>query len=144
MKTAESNNTLERLTDHIRKCVPKLRSIEVGQVFFSSFYGYIQATIINKYSENLYAVYGFDLKEGFPRNNYYPRDLKLVGKKPMLNDVLEWLKGIDCEIHSINKYGMMHDRKWELICQWDLSKDYLKDQKQATIEHLYNLIKNDE
>ena len=61
------------------------------------------------------------------------------GKEPMLNDVLEWLKGLDIETHSINKYGLFHDRNWNGSNYWDMSSPYLKDQSQQLIYWLLTL-----
>lgn len=61
------------------------------------------------------------------------------GKEPLLSDVLEWMKGLHTEIHSINKYGHFHDRVWNGIYSWDLSKPYLKEQNQELIDYLCTL-----
>lgn len=135
---------IKLLTHNIRKVISRLTKIEVGQIFYSSYYGNITATKIKYIGDGKYDIYGFSDSDGLPRNNYYPRDLELVGKEPMLNDVLEWLKGIDTRIHSINKYGTIHDTDWCNICSWDLSKPYLKDQPKETIDYLFKLLPENE
>lgn len=82
---------IQKLTDLIKSNIKELTKIEVGQVFNSKYYGHIVATKVTHLSEGKYSIYGFDIKEGLPRDNYYPRDLDLVGKEPMLNNVLHFL-----------------------------------------------------
>jgi hypothetical protein len=79
---------IQKLTDIIKLNIKELTEIKVGQVFNSKYYGDIVATKVTYLSEGKYSIYGFDIKEGLPRDNYYPRDLDLVGKEPMLNNVL--------------------------------------------------------
>lgn len=136
---------LKELTDLIRSEIKELTAIEVGQIFNSKIYGNIVATRIEQHTANTYSIYGFDVKEGLPRNNYYPRDLELVGKEIMLNNVLYWhsLNGRNKYSHFDVSYGegyfMIYDGKKNGSLLWDFSKPYLKDQSEELIKFLCDL-----
>ena len=44
---------IESLSNEIRKALPYLTNIEVGQIFYSSYYGNIIATRVNKLKINV-------------------------------------------------------------------------------------------
>jgi len=82
---------------------------------------------------------------------YNLSDFILIGKEPMLNDVLEWLKSIS---EYTDKYCItiggdflkmnFIQSSFELINshtnpRWDMSKPYLKDQSTELIEWLSTL-----
>lgn len=128
--------TLKLLIEDIHKELPSLLKIEKGQIFNSQYYGNIVATIITKHSEAVYSIYGFDEKEGLPRDCYYPRDLKLVGKSPCLNDILAYLakKGLKIELE--------HDGNiiWiNTTILWDVRIPLLQKQAESTIEKIFAL-----
>jgi hypothetical protein len=141
----------ELLKQKIQEAIPKLMAIEIGQIFHSKYYGNIIATKVKKHSQNTYSIYGFDTIEGLPRDNYYPIDLKLVGKEPMLNDILGWLKSISeyTDEYCITIGGdflkmNFIQSSFELINlhtnpRWDMSKTYLKEQNQELINYLCTL-----
>jgi hypothetical protein len=126
-------NNLDKLKEAIYKALPRLTKIKVGQRFHSNFYGEIIATRIDRYSDNKCAVYGFDVKQGLPRDNYYPRDLTLLGQEPQLNDVLEW-------INKEPKANILVIIRFCDTFKWDLSKPLLKDQSQELIDYLTSLV----
>ncbi len=136
---------LKELTDLIRSEIKELTAIEVGQIFKSKFDGNIVATRIEQHTANTYSIYGFDVKEGLPRNNCYPRDLELVGKEIMLNNVLHWHskksrnKYSHFEVSNGEGYFVIYDEEEAESKAWDLSKPYLKDQSEETIKFLCNL-----
>lgn len=118
---------------HIKSKIKRLNFIEVGQIFHSVYYGNIIATKVTKY-DNGYYIYGFDETEGLPRGNYYPQQLDLIGKKPVLSDVL------DCFVNlSFHKTSKETKQKLILDC-WNYSKPYLEDQDEITISFLCTLI----
>ena len=137
-------NKLKELTDAIRNALPRLMVIEKGQIFHSKYYGDIVATRIGKHSEKVCSIYGFDLKDGLPRDNYYPRDIELVGKNPQLNDVLEWFLSIKNDSMLFTStcgnifLGLHKDKQI-----WDLSKPFLKDQSEDLINFLHSIIKDE-
>ena len=131
---------LSKLKEAIQLVIPSLTDIGKGQIFESQFYGRIVATKVTQHSTSTWSIYGFDEKDGLPRDCYYPRDLKFVGKDIMLHHVLDWIKGLRTEIHSINKYGHFHDRNWNGICSWNFKDPYLKDQNQELIDYLFDTL----
>jgi len=141
----ENPNYIE-LSAKIYTQLDRLIAIEVGQVFNSQYYGDIVATRVVRInlSSAIYSIYGFDIEKGDPRSVTYPTECKLVGKPIMLSDVLNYLIGMNTEIHSINVYGMFHDANFNgiqnnLKISWDFSKPYLIDQNETLIEYLNTL-----
>jgi hypothetical protein len=135
----DNSEKIQKITDLIKSNIKELTKIEVGQVFNSKYYGHIVATKVTYLSEGKYLIYGFDIKEGLPRDNYYPMDLELVGKEPMLNNVLHFF------IESLYSRSKEYDDFSVLdiiLSEWDYSKPYLKDQSQATINYLFDLAFN--
>lgn len=138
-------NNLEKIKQEIYKALPRLMEIQNGQRFESRFYGVIIATKIEKI-KSIYSIYGFDVEKGLPRSEYYPRDLTILGIEPQLNDVLEWLGKImlingyeNTDPYYINILGEIHNSKSQLLCKWDLSKPFLKDQSEELINYLASL-----
>jgi hypothetical protein len=127
---------IQKLTDIIKLNIKELTEIKVGQVFNSKYYGDIVATKVTYLSEGKYSIYGFDIKEGLPRDNYYPRDLDLVGKEPMLNNVLYFFIESLYSTSKEDKHLSVLDM---ILSEWDYSKMYLKDQSEATINYLFDL-----
>lgn len=117
------------LENKIREALPHLQKIENGQVFYSKYYGNITATKITHRGGEVYSIYGF-CKEGLPRNNYYPKDLQLVGKPIMLNDVLYWFTTF------MNNESEYTD---EVLSEWDLQSSFLADQSEKLINYLNSI-----
>ncbi len=126
----------EKLKTEIQKAIPNLMKIEEGQIFNSEHYGDIIATKITSHTKKSFSVYGFDIKEGLPRDNYYPRDLKLIGKEPMLNDVLEWIK---IKLNSDDDLKLKYHFMYKILETWDTSSPYLKDQDILIMNTLFSL-----
>ena len=127
---------IQKLTDLIKSNIKELTEIKVGQVFNSKYYGYIVATRVTHLSEGKYSIYGFNINEGVLRYNYYPRDLDLVGKEPMLNNVLHFFVESLYSTSKEDKHLSVLDM---ILSDWDYSKVYLKDQSEATINYLFDL-----
>lgn len=131
------------LKQKISESIPRLLEMSKGQLF----------TIKNKpfHYEFLDFIYNDDggiveiatlyndEVDVFDYEYFTNQNITIYGKEPLLSDVLEWMKGLHTEIHSINKYGHFHDRVWNGICSWDLSKPYLKEQNQELIDYLCTL-----
>jgi hypothetical protein len=135
---------LKCIIEDIHKHIPSLLEIKRGQRFQSVYYGEIVATNITKTThKDTYSIYGFDTKEGLPRDNYYPRDLKLIGLEPTLNDVLYWFtfikkyKYAHFELYYFSIYN--GDEKTEPI-EWDLTNPYLRGQSEELISFLFEEI----
>lgn len=121
--------------------LPHLSKIEPGQRFYSPYYGIITATKIDDLGGGRYSVYGYDKEKGLPRDNYYPKDLTLVGKNIMMNDVIAFYKKTDYVdgINMMMEYVEVRGIKY-ITDKWDLSKPYLEDQNQELISWLTRLI----
>jgi hypothetical protein len=145
-KTAVSSSLFSKLELSIFYELPYLRNIEIGQRFHSDYYGTITATKITNWGKMVYSIYGFDEKDGSPRDCYYPRDLGLLGKNIMLNDVLKWhsSNGRDkyshFEISKGEAYFSIYDGEETESLVWDLSKPFLKDQSNELLEWLADLL----
>jgi len=144
---------IESLSNEIRKALPYLNNIEVGQIFYSSYYGNIVATKVSKLKINLinieiFDIYGFDTKEGLPRSIVYPKECTLIGHEIKLNDVLAWFLKITKPYYCQFRDGVFFVYYSDLSFikySWNLEKPYLKDQSVELIDFLYSLIeqKND-
>ena len=145
-KTDVSSSLFSKLELSIFHELPHLRNIEVGQRFHSDYYGTVTATKITNFGKMVYSIYGFDEKDGSPRDCYYPRDLGLLGKNIMLNDVLKWhsLNGRDkyshFEVSKGEAYFSIYDGEETESIVWDLSKSNLKDQSKDLIDFLSELL----
>lgn len=131
---------MTELENKIRETLPRLKELTKGCVFtdknkvinyevvgFSSD-GKLTATYFNKFKISWdYNVDKFRIK------------YDVIGHPIKLNDVLEYLKGKNTEVHSINKYGLFHDRNWKAVCNWDLSSVFLADQSEELKEFLNSL-----
>lgn len=147
---------LQELTDDIREKLPKLKELSEG-CFFSmenesglqfkykvlQIYGGSQIADTGDY-DDVYLDISSDW-DGIEERCYLDvieRKAEIIGKEPMLNDVLEWLKYSDMK-DGIN---MMYEWIWidtvkEILKLWDLSKPFLKDQSPELIIFLHSLIK---
>jgi hypothetical protein len=135
---------LEELTADIREKLPRLKIIESGQEIkalindSSRLIEKGEKFIIGKddcyvYAGKAIGMSGYIYDVG--------NDFEIIGKDPMLNDVLEWFKYSDME-DGINR---MYEWIWidtvkEILNLWDLSKPYLKDQSPELINFLHGLI----
>lgn len=96
---------------------------------------------------------------GYEKRYTDDEDIEIIGKEPMLTDVLEWVKITEKYLYSflvltVDFYGSIcniyHDSEhlssiigYNKNIKWDLSKPYLKDQSNEVIDFLYNLIENE-
>ena len=147
---------LEELTADIREKLPRLKELENGQkiVFLvadipnSIYTGDIE--IIGE-TATLLTNGGVDIG-GYEYNSR--KHFEIIGKDPMLNDVLEW----HAKYVSNYSHFEVHDRigknnkgpigvflyygedEGTQFYNWDLSKPYLKDQSAELIKFLHGLI----
>ena len=141
-----SSSLFSSLENSILNDLPYLRNIEKGQRFYSDYYGIITATKITHWGNMVYSIYGFDEKDGSPRDCYYPKDLKMIGKNIMLNDVLKWHSMNDrkkyshFEVTKNDAYFVVYDSEETYMVFWDLSKPFLKDQSNDLLEWLASLL----
>lgn len=136
---------LEELTQDIREKLPRLMELENGQIIRSLISDpsclieegeifVIGKEDCTKLNENSIEIGGYIY--------IVNKDFEIIGKEPMLNDVLEWFKYSNVE----NGINMMYEWIWidtvkEILNLWDLSKPYLKDQSPELITFLNSLIK---
>jgi len=134
---------MKELENKIREVLPRLQEVKRGQRFLSPYYGIITATNITDHGNNKYSVYGFDEDQGLPRDNYYPKDLELLGFEIKLNDVLEFLNIFFITDESASNVVKLFNGsekakiKKTLIDNWDLSSILLRDQSNS-IKDLLN------
>jgi hypothetical protein len=129
---------LKQLTTLVRANVKDLTEISEGQVFHSKYYGYLGALKSNRISKDIYEIYGYELYKSplNVRTGFYPRDLELIGKEPMLHDVL---KCFSLTPKDKKEKGLTFKFNESIVSKWDLSKPYLRDQSEKTINHLFDL-----
>ncbi len=139
MKTKEQK--LKAVTDDIRAKLPRLMELSDGCEFISEDIKYQVILDLEKW------VLTFDGNNIDKIHCDYIKDTrsKIIGKEPMLNDVLEWLELIQPKSswssYAITMDGRLIDVFAEItICKIDLSKPYLKDQSEKLINFLYELL----
>ena len=149
-------NQLTELTADIREKLPRLKQLENGTLLKCLINDRSNDLVSNTFFEIgrencLYGGYnieisGYDYEIG--------KDFEIIGKEPMLNDVLEWhskqhSKNSHFEVFNIvmndvkHPAGVFLDYSEEDTARfiWDLSKPYLKDQSPELIKFLHGLIK---
>lgn len=132
---------IKLIADYIYGIKPELLNIEVGQKFFSSFYGEIVATRIHKFQGGLYDIYGYSISDGLPRQNYYPRDVKLVGKDITFIDIIYLLKTCKYKYaHFEGNVLVIYDGEDPESIEWNLNSIYLKDQDAQMIDYILVII----
>lgn len=139
MNTAEK---LKLITADIREKLPRLMKLEEGCIIKDTF---------DKEKFKIVKDFGYALGllslESDVVTKVAKSDLsieKIIGKEPMLTDVLEWL---DNDYYShfeiIDGKGAIVDYSCEetIIYYIDLSKPYLKDWSEEVIDYLYEFVK---
>ncbi len=138
MKTKEQK--LKAVTDDIRAKLPRLMELSEGCEFISEDVRYQVILNLEKW------VLTFDGNNIDKIHCDYIKDTrsKIIGKEPMLNDVLEWLeKGKSANTFNINSRGALFIEfsATNGYCGiWDLSKPYLHQQSEELINFLYELL----
>ncbi|MFB9120967.1 hypothetical protein ACFFUE_07155 [Bergeyella porcorum] len=134
---------LQAVTEQIRKDIPRLMELSEGCLVKSTI-GDDYLKIVGNIS-NSYVLYdGLGVHE--IRKEDFPKYFKIVGHEPMINDVIEWAEmALGDRIYiSSNPDGLFLSyspkEDYGIICYWDLSKPYLKDQSDKLKEFLYNLM----
>lgn len=166
--------TLEELTREIREKLPRLKELETGCIidFKDITVKYIVSHKFRDLFQNNYYLsspnyYGDPEPRGRQIFKYHEQDyisqysldegllsgdINIIGKDPMLNDLLEWLTIIDLYNISVEfsnqEFSIVKDNSlvdhlddydFEGVA-WDLSKPYLKDQSPELITFLHGLI----
>lgn len=138
---------LEELTQDIREKLPRLKELTIGTIIKSKMEDRRNFITVDAYYEIGYSEeYGLcsadDNHVNIDGYTYNANSFEIIGKNPMLNDVMEWFKYSDMR-DGIN---MMYEWIWvdtvkEVLRLWNLSKPYLKDQSPELITFLHRLIK---
>ena len=134
---------LEELTREIREKLPRLMELEKGQkiVFLvADVPNSIYTGDIEIIGETATLLTNGDLDVGGYKYNI-GKHFEIIGKEPMLNDILQWFKESDME-DGINK---MYEIYWNktsvhILQLWNFEKPYLKDQSHELIKFLHGLI----
>ena len=121
------NNNLTTLENAIYNSIPRLRELSSGCEIDSDFYGIFPAIVIDK---EYNTIYGVDKENQY--RSVEIRRCKIIGHQILLNDVLEWLKGLGWNIYQPTIQNIINN--------WNLSKPALKDQSQELIDALCELI----
>ncbi len=136
---------LQAVTADIRKQLPRLMKLEKGCLLRMKISNII-GEIIGVGSKENYIVLGEDevIPDYYLKKNLYI--YKIIGKEPMLTDVLEWLNILNVKA-EITDRGMLYAIKKDNIpmrdyisVKIDLSKPYLKDQSEELINFLYKFL----
>lgn len=164
-----TQDKLKIITDNIRQKLPRLMELEEGclvEIKINEYVSYISKVIGttggNQIADtgdydDFYIILNSDF-EGYEKRYADDEDVEIIGKEPMLTDVLEWAENTDKYLNSflvltIDFYGSIcnidHDSEHLNIIgygeniKWDLTKPYLKDQSKEVIDFLYNFIENE-
>lgn len=121
---------MKELEDKIREALPHLKELTEG-----CFYGYddepcIKIVFKDENEVSFINILTFDKISMLTIDSFNHLDLELIGKDIMLNDVLNWLTTFE---RNTVKYVD------EILCEWDLTSPYLKDQSEALINYLNEL-----
>jgi hypothetical protein len=139
-KTTKMTN-LERLEADIRARLPRLMELTEGcRLIFQDKPKTIM--LVDEEPEKYVLVYSENKTGGWYSAEFIKSKATVIGKDPMLNDVLDWLdiKGI----YAFTSDGEMIEsyEGWDTPTKskWNLSKPLLKDQSQELIDYLVTLI----
>lgn len=142
---------IEALSNEIRMALPYLMELSEGCLIedvntnemhkVNSFHIQV-GNVIRLHATDLANIFG-----GGSSFNYIPKHHKIIGKEPMLNDVLAWLMKIQFKYfednvyltHTLNQCGFTR-YSISFYYPWNLEKPYLKDQSEELIDFLYSLI----
>lgn len=143
---------LDVIVKDIRQKLPRLMELEEG--CWVNRYG--EQGIIIEVNKESYNTLVANQSVYHNLKNATKQD-EIIGKEPMLNDMLEWVKilkyfednrfkklYIDCNGYFyIRDYDTEHQTLEDIpeYIKWDLSKPYLKDQSEELIDFLYSLLK---
>lgn len=156
---------LQAITDNIRQKLPRLMELEEGclvMVKHNDFISYEAKVIETGGGGQIADTGGYDDSyiflnshfEGYEQRHADDEDIEIIGKEPMLTDVLEWLQLLPNLLERnedlflyIEGIFCIYDSGWNKfnytkVC-WDLTKPYLKDQSEKVINFLYNFIENE-
>lgn len=103
----------------------------------------------NKKGEEIESIYIYYPDEYCFRIDDLSRISEIIGKEPMLNDVLKWVlqnpRGKHFDPTGMGGFMLRNynTRGTVDFVEWDLTKPYLKDQSKELINWLYELIREE-
>ncbi len=140
---------LQAVTADIRAKLPRLINLEDGCLVFDK-----KSKQIGQITRVINDVYIIVWKDDKVTPNHIIEDVvndncSVIGKEPMLNDVLEWLSDLEIKNEELNSslgVSLFYGKDFRFkTCKnevnWDLSKPYLKDQSEELVNFLFELIK---
>lgn len=129
---------LEELTREIREKLPRLKELSDGTIVKSLFND--KRNFITKdafyqigYSEDCICL-ADNVNVNIDGYSYKTSSFEIIGKEPMLNDVLECIKKTVIADKNETAYNI-------IAHNWNLIHPYLKDQSPELIKFLHSLIK---
>jgi len=128
------------LKQKIQKKIPKLCEMSRGQIFTikNMPFSYEFLHFIYNYESEIVEVATLynDEVDVFDFEYFTNQHITIVGKDPMLHDVLEWLKILSQEMYGENDLRLYNDYIVHFLGTWDFSSPYLKDQKIVMCDRL--------
>lgn len=141
---------LKAVTTAIRERLPYLMKLEEGCKIIEEYNNY-EGVIIDKTFNEFGKLSGYYIlwKNDFSRDYTLEecKQLKIIGKEPMLNDVIDFLTRRNDYLSFTTEYSAWGRKSYLSIYEdfeWDLTKPYLKDQSEELINWLYDLINKEE
>ncbi len=132
---------LKAVTEDIRDKLPRLMKLEKGCLVQSHHFDDIREIYMTHKikGELYYLTFCKQFKQEYTLEEQIQ---KIIGKEPMLNDVLEWLQVLNSLEYDmqINQTASQIELANDEIIYIDLSKPYLKDQSAELINFLYELL----
>jgi hypothetical protein len=120
-------NELEKV---IREALPELLELKAGCVIKSNYYG---TAPILRYLPEYYDVEYID--EKFMRRSEALRQVTVIGQEIQLMHVFKWCKTLDLSALNIAYKSI------NILGEWNLDENLLKNQSQELIDFLFNLKK---
>jgi hypothetical protein len=130
-------NNLQTLENEIRSKLPRLMELSAGcDIMHNELTEHTYTTIDNHYCPHLYSYQysSFRTLEFTDLKNF-----TILGHPITLTNVLEWLKGLEKFTTDLGYFEYVIERD-NLLENWNLSKNLLREQSTELIDSLFNLI----
>lgn len=128
------------LKQKIQNSIPRLCKMSKGQIFTIKNMPYTYEFlhfIYNDESEIVEVATLYNNEVDILDFEYFNNQhVSILGKEPMLHDVLEWLKILSQEMYGENDLRLYNHYIVHFLGTWDFSSPYLKDQKIVMCDRL--------
>lgn len=122
----------------MRRLLPRLTNLEEGCVVKANHRIYRIINVEQLENDKKFSLLNLDgYYSGYFLESKLPETFQVIGKSPMLNDVLEWVKRLF--EYNTDKYEAIKAILFKY--DWDFLEIYLKDQNHAIIDQLYEYYK---